>query len=367
MGIMNSIDVTINTKAGRIAETIAKDISQGRYAPGMLLPTERELARSYDVSPATMRKSLRLLSEIGQVVKHPQRGVVVPGSSIQARKVEQIAFITPCPNDGTNEWARGISSCLDPEHFTLAVYSAYHEMKKMGQVVENVLATRPAGIIISPMPDEQCHIDGDILTKSGIPVVTIGHATIPGLSCDRIDESGLYSGRMLAKFVLKYRFRNIAYFTCGPRYTSDDTINSLRQELTSSGFELPEEKIYIYDAPHGVMSPPDPYIDARRQMAKMLGEGFKCELLIAGHDYPAVGALQALTAAGVKVPQQMKIISAMRCPVEGITPMKLTTIDFNRISEGKIATELLMRRINGYGGPIEVHHVSLDLIEGETA
>lgn len=363
---MSTLDAATNTKAGRIAEAIAQDITQGRYTPGMMLPGERELARSYDVSPVTVRKSLRLLSETGRVVRHPQRGVIVPGQTEAKRKVRQIAFITSWPNNGTNEWARGISMSLDPEQYALGVYSAYMDMSHIGRLVASVLATQPAGIIISPMADQHGHIDGAMLAESGIPVVTLGQPTIPGFQCDRIDESGVFVGKVISQFVLKRGFRDVVYFTSGPKEQSVDTIRSLRQHLGTAGISLPDERVYIYDAPNGYITPPDPYIDARREMARMLANGFSCELLIAGHDFPAVGALQSLLASGIQVPEQMHVMSGMRCPVEGVTPMKLTTIDFNRVAEGQIAADVLMRRIDGYTGPVEVHHVALDLIEGET-
>jgi DNA-binding LacI/PurR family transcriptional regulator len=361
------METMINTKVGRIAMTLVDDIKQGRYQPGMLLPTERELAKTYEVSPVTMRKCLKILSKRGELVRHPQRGVVVASPAQAAPKVGQIAFVTFCPNDNTNMYAKGISENLDHDRFTLAVYSAYHDVKKFSQLLENVLSTRPAGVIINTLPEEIYRINGELIAQTGIPVVALGHSEIPEFFCDRIDESGTYNARKIAKFILKYQFRDIAYFGTSPRSASDETITAIRRELGPMGINLPEEKIHIIETPHGYTSPPDPFIDTRLYMTNLLNKGFNCELLIAGHDYLGVGALQALLKAGVAVPQQMKIISAMRCPVEGISPMKLTTIDFNQDEEGKIAIELLMRRINGYTGPVEVHHVAVELIDGETA
>jgi DNA-binding LacI/PurR family transcriptional regulator len=59
-----------------------------------------------------------------------------------------------------------------------------------------------------------------------------------------------------------------------------------------------------------------------------------------------VGALKAVLAAGLRVPEDVKIVSPMRCAVEGASPMKLTTVDVHREEQGRLAaTELVAGEI----------------------
>ncbi len=69
---------TYNSKATKIADRVADDIKQGKYATGVLLPAEEELAKTYSVSRTTIRKSLAILSRKGRINKLPQRGALVP-------------------------------------------------------------------------------------------------------------------------------------------------------------------------------------------------------------------------------------------------------------------------------------------------
>ena len=51
-------------------------------------------------------------------------------------------------------------------------------------------------------------------------------------------------------------------------------VRAIRQGLESDGQALPEERVFLFDDPHGFMSPPDPYIDARRRVEQALSQGF---------------------------------------------------------------------------------------------
>jgi DNA-binding LacI/PurR family transcriptional regulator len=365
---MNTIKMTYNSKAIRISDRILADIREGDYKPGVSMPAEDRLAAKYMVSRPTVRRAIEILVRGQQLVKLPQRGVMVaPGERAAKKQIAQIAFISAALDAEAATYAKGMNDQVDHERFTLAIYSTHANLAKYRQVLENVVEMHPAGIVLTTMPEELVSIEAEALRHSRIPVVTIGHAEIPGLSCDRIDESGTENALKVARSIIRHGYRDIAYLGASPRRANEETIHALRTELGPAGIALPEDKIFIVDSPHGYASPPDPYADARAFMAELLKKGFRCNVLIAGHDYPAVGALQSILKAGIQVPREMKIISAMRCGVEAVTPMKLTTVDFNEEQEGRVAIKQLVRRIDGYTGPIEVHHVPVELIEGETA
>lgn len=62
-----------------IYEALRKDIVQGVFAPGSVLPSEQALSTRFGVARPTLRKSLSLLSHDGLIVKHQGKGSVVTG------------------------------------------------------------------------------------------------------------------------------------------------------------------------------------------------------------------------------------------------------------------------------------------------
>ena len=359
--------VAYQSKAVRLSQLLLDEIQRGRYAAGTRLPPEMDLAQRYRVSRPTVRRALDILAGDGHVVRRPQRGVVVAEGVGRETELRQIAFISRGLNADMDRYVCGLMDAMDHERFTLAIYATNADIGRYRRNIENIVKTKPAGIVLTTIPQELLAVNAEILTGAGVPIVTIGHPEIAGLCCDRVDEPGIYSGQAVARFILRKGFRDVAYMGTSPRGSNEETVEALRGELAPAGIELPDERVFIVDAPSGYMSPPQPFADCRRFMADQFARGFRCETLIAGHDYPAVGALFAAMEADVRVPGDMKVISAMRNAVEGLSPMRLTTVDFNLAEEGRLAMKLLSRRIDGYTGPIEVHHTPVELIEGETA
>ena len=350
-------------KVRRIAAALAQEIEQGVYAPGSMLPPERQLAQVYEVSVTTLRKAMRVLERQGKLVAHPQRGMVVAVPEPQQSTIAQIAFVSSILDADTNEMANGIGQLVDHDRYSLAVYAAHSNLDKYQQVLRNVVSTHPAGIIVTAIDDTK-EFDWSALKQASMPVVSIRRPNCPDWHHDYIDVSGTQAAWIIAPFIHKLGLRDVAYFAPSPRAPSQETIDVLRL----GGVIIPEERIFIFDAPHGYVDPPDPYVDAREQMAKMLREGFRCELLIAGHDYPAIGAIQAIREAGLRVPEDIRVLSSMRCGPEHLVygVPRLTTVDRNVKHMGRVAMEVLLHRIAGDSSPQQVHHVSPELIIGET-
>jgi GntR family transcriptional regulator len=61
----------------RVAEELRQAIVEGRLGPGALLPSERELARTYGIARNTARQAIAILQADGLVDAHHGRGVYV--------------------------------------------------------------------------------------------------------------------------------------------------------------------------------------------------------------------------------------------------------------------------------------------------
>lgn len=108
---MSEVIDTYRNKAPRVAELLTRDIGQGVYAPGTMLPPDGSLAESYNVSRITMRRALSMLAETGQVVRLPNRGVLVPTGG---------AVVPSCGSTSTPDTKRkaviGVSWSVAPDY-----------------------------------------------------------------------------------------------------------------------------------------------------------------------------------------------------------------------------------------------------------
>lgn len=61
----------------RIIDNIKRQIDSGQLEPGAELPSTRELAAEYGVSPTTVRQAITMLIDSGWLVGHQGLGVFV--------------------------------------------------------------------------------------------------------------------------------------------------------------------------------------------------------------------------------------------------------------------------------------------------
>ena len=358
------------TKYENFAARIEQRIRRGEFRSGDPIPSIRALMLDTSLSMATVVKGLNLLRERRLLHSHPQRGYFVSDDVPQVSKTasRQIAFVTPSLGEDTDLYLRGMTRSLDDRGFSLATYSTHADLKRYHDTLNRLADTMPAGVILHSVPRNVVRLDDTSLVRWGIPTVLIG-TPLPPLALDRVFVSGFDAGRKIAKSLLAKGYRDVVALIETP---ADDEfratmLNGLVHELHAGGVELPADRVFHVDTPHGYMNPPDPVIDTRKFVSKLLAGGLRPRAIVCCHDYPAIGARQAIVDAGLSVPGDIAVVSAHRCGAMGVDHMKLSTFDSCREEQARRAIDLLFRRIEGHTGPAEVHFVSGEMIPGETA
>ena len=346
------------------ANQIKAQISSGRLAPGEPLPSVRKLISANEVSQPTVEKGLKILLKSGLLKHHAGRGYFVADHSSSLPAIKQIAFITPLLASDTNHYIEGVREALDHKNYTCSTFSAHSDLKKLQRMLDQMAELKPAGIVLHTICDDVCRLDVSSLIDSGIPIVGIAESQ-PQLLCDRVLVSTQNVVETVVSYILKNNLDNLVMLAETPLVVEEMT-TAFRAKLSGTGINLPDERIFMFDTPHGYSNHPDPFIDAEEKMTELIKNGFSGGTLICSHDYPATGALRAALNAGIKVPDELKIISLMNCVTNGYSPMKITTVDYHPEERARLATELLIRRIEGYNGTLEKHYVTGTLIEGET-
>lgn len=330
------------------------------------LQSYSELSKHFGFSISTVVRAINMLKEEGYVQGEQGRVTYIRKRPKITRR-RQIAFVTPALGSDTNSYVQGLSETIDSERFTLATYSTHSDLMKYQSMIEEVAILKPSGVVLTTLPEEICEINPQPLIDADIPVVIIG-PQIKGLVCDRVFQTGRDSGRKLTKHLLENGYDDFALLI-GEPYADPhkhELVESVKKELKSAGKELSEKNIFITDDRSGYMAPFDPYVDFENKVKEILSKKINFRTLICGHDYPAVGALRAILSAGLRVPEDIAVASAMRCAVNGSSPLKLTSIDTRRDEQARLAAEILIRRIDGFDGPPETHYVSGEFQKGET-
>ena len=77
-----------------VAQALMKDITEGVYPVGGLLPTEFDLCTQFSVSRHTVREAMRRLQERGLVTRRPGVGTSVKANNVDSRYVQSTASIS---------------------------------------------------------------------------------------------------------------------------------------------------------------------------------------------------------------------------------------------------------------------------------
>lgn len=172
----------------KVYEYISTKIGRGFYKPGCLIPSERELSDSINVSRVTVRRGLKQLIEEGLLESKSKRGYVIPTDlpkiENKKHKMGPILFLHSFEEDDLLQ---------DQEHLELWA-GARLESAKHGQMtmicslpnwqddlpkLEELLAT--AGGVICDIGDEKFIKE---IQRRGIPALQIHSAR----KCDEIDR-----------------------------------------------------------------------------------------------------------------------------------------------------------------------------------
>ncbi len=364
---MTVVDST-SPKYQRMADHIEEGIRKGRFASGHAIPSVRNLMKSYKLSMSTVVNGLSLLEQRGVVRRMQNRGYFVIDPNQPDPKLKQIAIVTGALAGETQLIHKGVTNALPSGDYTVGVYSSNSDLDRFAELIDQVVRLRPDGVILNSLPKEIFDIPGRGLMEAKIPTVVLGQR-VDSLPCDRVDHQGEESAGKFMPYLLEKGYTDITLMSTAP--ASDPSrqgiVKVVREKLSAIGKELPDNRIITMPSTHGFSHHADPFIDAQLCTESLLRSGMKLKTIVCCHDYPAVGVLRAVLAAGLRVPEDVQLISASRCPVEGISPIKLTTMETYFDERARVGAKLLLRRLDGYDGPAETHYTSSDMIVGQTA
>lgn len=77
-----------------LAQSLLRDVEQGRYPVGSLLPGEKELAQQFGLSRHTVREAIRQLQELGVVTRQQGIGTRVKGQPHSSQYVHKVDAIS---------------------------------------------------------------------------------------------------------------------------------------------------------------------------------------------------------------------------------------------------------------------------------
>ncbi|MDZ7799324.1 MAG: LacI family DNA-binding transcriptional regulator [Trueperaceae bacterium] len=313
-------------------------------------PTSREVARRAGVSRSTVsvvlngvtsvviadttrRRVLQAADELGYVPSAAARqlasgrartlGLVITYSE----RLKTDAFVPQALFSLNEEAHRSGFRVLVEALEDVTAPDAYHQLVR-GKQIDGL-------IVLNPREDDTRLPK---LIADGFPVVVIGHAA----AGPQVDVDNVGAARRLCEHLITLGRRRIAHLPYAPlaHHSSAMRLEGWRAALRAAGLDAGDgwTEVADFSAESG-----------RAAMDRLLARR-RPDAVFAGNDTVAFGAMSALRAAGLRIPDDVAVVGFDDIPLAAHACPPLTTVRLPAVEMGALAAKRLIARIERHSG-----------------
>jgi LacI family transcriptional regulator len=307
-----------------------------------------DIAADAGVSRATASLVIRNVSSVAdgtrkRVLKSIKRLGYVYHSGAANLRTQRSNAVGLIVSDITNpffaEASVGIEGRLAASNYVTLLGNTSEDRAKEDQVLKTMREFPAQGILICPALERQA--SGGASALAGLlPIVSFARR-VPGLDYAGVDDA--YGAQLAVEYLCKLNHRRIAFIGGSSNSPiGQERIEGYRKALTLSGLEF-DPLLVIPSTP------------TRRggfdSVQRFLQLEDRPTAALCFNDVVALGVMQALQMAGIKVGSGFGVIGFNNIPDAAYSVPGLTTVDTSPRQLGETAAELLLKRIEQPDAP----------------
>jgi LacI family transcriptional regulator len=302
-------------KAGVSVMTVSRVINNSRY-----------------VSQETREKVERVMEELGYVPNALAHGLITKRTHILGLIVSDIT------NPFFTTIARGVEDTAIKNGFNIILCNTDEDVEKEERYIELLLRKRVEGIILSPADCRRKNGIERIISKN-IPIVLIDRH-IRELKVDCVYSDSISGAYELTRYLINLGHRRIGIIV-GPRRisTAVERVEGYKKALNEAHIPIDESLIRWGEK----YSRADGY----KNTIELLKIDDPPTAIFGGNRLITVGILKAIRELGLKIPDDISVVSFDEVEDFSVANPFLTVVSQNSYMIGSIATECLIRRIRG--------------------
>lgn len=325
------------------------------------MPTIREVASRAGVSPTTVSHVInntrfvsaetrqRVLDAMAELNYRPN----VLARSLRRGETRTLGLILP---DSANPFFAEIARAIEDSAFTagynVILGNSENELAKEQVYVDVLVNKQVDGLIFLASGDHSPSLEH--LVCNGLPVVVVDRR-LSGLEVDTVLTDNLQGGLTAARYLLELGHRRIACITGPSNLTpSAERVIGYRRALEEYGLPVDENLIR-----KGDFHPSSGYLAT----GELLRQQPRPTAIFICNDMMAIGALRALSEAGLHVPRDCSLVGFDDIELASYITPPLTTIRQDKSALAEAAVELLLGRIAQPDLPARTRILPTQLIE----
>ena len=353
-------------KTKSLAQTIRESIAAGAYRPGASLPSEREYQDRFGLSRTTVRRAIQTLVDEGRVVRRAGSGTFVAGTGaprgVAFEDAPTMSLIIPTFSnplytemiDGVEQEARRYGLRLLTSQ---TGYSVEGESLQLAAMAEDETIK---GAIVVPSTVERATAGALSFVRAGKPLIYLGRWP-DGIAADGVTANYLTAARVAVEHLIGLGHRDIAYVEGAPHLPGFSLLDGYQAALRTARLPQRRDLVRILDLASEEAG--------KAAVEAMVAEGVAFTAVFARNDVTAVGVVQALRAAGLRIPGDVSVASVNDSLLARSMSPALSSVNIFSEVLGRQAFRLLRERMERIyeGPPVRILLEPSLIVRGSTA
>jgi len=339
--------IVVPTKTQKIAQYVRKQIQKGKYKLGEKIPSAVALSSQFGVNKDTVNAALLQMVTEGLVYRTQGSGTFV---STHTRSKSLAALFNDIADTVCPRILRGFEDFTMEKGYSVIVCNTDENSGKQEKYLEKVRTQRVAGLAIVPICFEKVALKHYLsLVKAGIPFVFMNRY-VAELDSDYVVVDNTLGAYRAVSHLIRLGHRRIAYIAL-PRYSIvDQRLEGYKRSLEDHGIFYDKSLVRI-----GRSAKERP---GHKYMKEFLKSKNGHTAVFTFNDTVAYDAYRAVIEAGLKVPDDIALVGFDDSEIAKTMEVPLTTVAYPAYEVGRVAAELLIKRIQERQG--QPQHIVLE-------
>ncbi len=321
----------------RVYESLHSQIMSGQYQPGQQFPTLDVLSNAFAVSRPTVVKAMDLLEQKGLISRRRGGGVFVHENVAPVKKVKPIGLLLPDQVVEENTRTESVFKSMIPRLMAYAkerrlflVVNSYASneqniLKDMQYAFDSFAQQNVSGVIfqycVQKDTDELNQRVLELLENADKPVVLLDHDVVRYPQRSRFDVVSINNERagyvvtshLVEAGATSICYVNVDFQTNSP--VSSERFYGFQNALLKHGLE-----------PHSILTIPyKSHAEAHEVLIRQI-RAKNIDAIVCENDSVASQCMYYLLSAGMRIPDDIRIVGFDDLSSSGMLPVPLTTI-----------------------------------------
>ncbi len=358
--LLEDVILMVN-KYEQLADILREQIRLGTYQEGDAIPTEAALQEAFQFSRHTVRQAIAVLVNEGYLRKERGSGtyVSIPMTQNQSSRKTIGIMMTYLSDYIFPSIMRGVEQTLREQGYSLLLGSTNNDHAQERACLQQMIDQGVDGLIIEPTKSNQYNPNlayYAALKEKRIPVVMI-NAYYEELDLPHICVNDTKSGFLAANHLLQGGHTRLMMVTKIDDLQGKYRLKGFVKALTNAKCSFSSEDVLTYttETKEAVI---------KQAVDQLIHEENQITGIVCYNDEIAQQMIQALTAAGKSVPEDISIIGNDDSPLSTLAVPTITTLTHPKEAMGQLAAQWV---ITGKTAETDAFYFEPDLIIRDSA